>query len=684
MIEPKNTMYKTSLSLIIVAAFGLSASIAQASIPTPRLKPAPSAIAIAASQPISSEDRLFRSAFKAAKKGRWAEVASTKGKLANPVAKDLLTWMEVTRKPGLSMEKYTYATTNLSDWPRMVSVRSKAEAKLFDNISDARDTINWFGGQDPVSGEGRAALARAYYTIGNDGLGDMWLKKAWREARLTRDRQKRIYAGYKNKLTPDDHAARADYLMWLGRAHHTNAQALLPLMNKDERAVMNARLRLSGNRPGITAAIEDIPAHMQRDTGFLYERAKWRRRKKSKDYALPVYKQINAPARSEAGKKRVWRERKIMAYWLIEDGRFAEAYEMTQHHGMTRGSGFAAAEFLAGWLALKLNKPDVALKHFETLKGGVSTPVSLSRASYWMGRAQEAMNDGSSVISYADASQFKNTFYGFLAGQRLSGGGHNINLPLESDAQHLSAEFESDRRIQALRLLGEAGEEHYFNVFAFHMDDELATQEHLTLLASLAKQYGYMKPSLRAAKQASRFQTMLTESGYPMPDAITTLGSEFNTPFVLAIARQESEFNYRAVSHARAYGMMQMINATAKRTARKHRVPYNRSRMTRDINYSAKLGALHLHDLLDQFDGSYIMAAAAYNAGPSRVNKWNRVYGDPRKGEIDPVDWLESIPFSETRNYVQRVMENLQVYRARMNGNMAANQVHNDITNGAF
>lgn len=169
-----------------------------------------------------------------------------------------------------------------------------------------------------------------------------------------------------------------------------------------------------------------------------------------------------------------------------------------------------------------------------------------------------------------------------------------------------------------------------------------------------------------------------------MPNAIMSLPSNFDKAFVLAIARQESEFNHTAVSHARAYGLMQMINATAKATARKHRIPYNRARMTQDINYSAQLGALHLHDLLRDYDGSYIMAAVAYNAGPRRVKQWNARYGDPRKGEIDPIDWLESIPFSETRNYVQRVMENMQVYRARMNGNTAENRVHRDITVGAF
>ena len=193
-----------------------------------------------------------------------------------------------------------------------------------------------------------------------------------------------------------------------------------------------------------------------------------------------------------------------------------------------------------------------------------------------------------------------------------------------------------------------------------------------------------MRPSLRAAKQAGRFQAMLTDSGYPTVAAIDALPNNFNIPFVYAIARQESEFEPNVTSHANAHGMMQMINSTAKATARKHRIPYSKSRLNADADYSAKLGAHHLHDLLEMWDGSYILAAVSYNAGPHRAKSWIKTYGDPRSGEIDPIDWVEKIPFSETRNYVQRVMENLQVYRARLNNNQAPNQLEQDLRFGAY
>lgn len=667
---------------LIVAFMGLTPAIVEANVPSPRLKP----MAPNTSNFLNPQDaRLFRAALGASKDRDWSRVRRLESQITDKTAKDILKWIAASKNPKSSFSEINYVAHTLSDWPRMTGIKSTGETMIFETRQSPQKTFDWFKGQDPVSGEGRAALARAFFRSGNEAEGRKWLQKAWRESKLTRDRQRALYREFQSRLTQEDHIARADHLIWLGRSHFGKVQGLLPLMPQAERNLMDARMRVASNRSGMDAAIKRVPPRLQNDPGLLFERARWRRRKQTKTYALPMYLQIASPAISESGKKRTWREKKIMAYWAIEKKRYRDAYRLTQNLGLTRGAAFAESEFLAGWLALtKLNQPQKAQEHFQRLKSGVSFPVSLSRASYWLGRSHDAMNSVQSNVHYADAAKFSNTFYGFLAGERLGSQGRIVTLPYESNPTHLMGQFEADPRVRAMHLLGEAQEERYFTQFAFHLDDVLATPEHLTLLAGLSKKYGYMKPSLRAAKQASRFQGMLTESGYPMPPAIMSLPSHFDKAFVLAIARQESEFNHRAVSHARAYGLMQMINATARSTARKHRIPYNRSRMTRDIDYSARLGALHLHDLLRDYDGSYIMAAVAYNAGPRRVRQWTQTYGDPRKGQIDPVDWLESIPFSETRNYVQRVMENTQVYRARMNGNTAANRVYRDITVGAF
>lgn len=670
------------ISVALLAILCLISGQSWADVPTPRLKPdAPMLTTLV----LDSDTKTFKSGVNAAKKRQWGSMESYRKRLKDPVAQDVLIWIRAMKDANVSMEDLTYVVDNLSDWPRMVGIQAKAEGKMFNKPIGTSRTLSWFATRDPISGEGRAALADAYYASGDTVSGDRWLKLAWREAKLSRDGQKRIYGKHKKRLSADDHAARAEYLIWEGTAHFSKIQGLLSVMAPDQRALMDARMRVLRNASGMDAAIKRVPSNLSNNTGLLYSRAKWRRKKKTKEYALPVYLQMIDPPVTEKGKERVWRERKIMAYWAIEEKRYSDAYRLTRNHGMDRGSEFASAEFLGGWLALtKLGKADLAQQHFQTLRDGVTFPVSLSRASYWLGRAHEAAGSLEAQAHYADAARFPNAYYGFLAADRLSPNYSTINLPPEITTPLAQSPLSQDNRIKAMTLLGQIGEEHYYTLFSFHLDDVLTSLDDLSLIAKLGAQFGYMRPSVRAAKQASRFQSMLTETGYPVPAAITNLPEKFDKAFVAAIARQESEFNVSAVSSARAYGMMQMINSTASATARKHRVPYSKSRMTRDIDYSANLGALHLHDLLREFDGSYILAAAAYNAGSSRAKQWMRAYGDPRTGEIDPVDWIESVPFSETRNYIQRVLENLQIYRARMNNNSTQNKILNDIKDGAF
>ena len=657
-------------------------TIAEAMVPTPRVKPpAPNA-----SQYLSEKDsQRFRKGLRAAQKRQWSGLDQQIKKLDDPTAKDVLRWVRAARNPNVSFKDISYVVQDLPNWPRMTSIQAKAEGIMFDEPISARKTLEWFQGKEPISGEGRAALARAHFRQGNKDSGDLWLKSAWRDSKLTRRRQQAIFKEYRGKLTKEDHAVRADHLIWQGRRHHAKAEALLPHMGKKQRALMNARIRTASNRSGMDAAIKSVSQDLRSDAGLLYERAKWRRRKKTKTYALPVYLQITNPPLNSNGREVLWKEQRIMLRWAIQEEKYQEAYQLAINHGLSRGAGFAEAEFTAGWLALtKLGQPGKAAQHFETLKNGVSLSVSLSRAAYWQARAAEALGDGNSSAYYVEASAYTNTYYGQLAADKVGGRLSQLTLPIEADTTAIRATFESDPRTRAMHLLAEAGEERYFSNFAFHLDDEFDDTRELTLLSQLAKDYGYMRPSLRAAKQAARLQAMLTESGYPLIEEIESLPANFDIPFVYAVARQESEFEFNVVSSAKAYGMMQMIDSTAKYTARKHRIPYSRSKLTADRDYSAKLGAHHLHDLLDMFDGSYILSAAAYNAGPHRSKTWIKAYGDPRTGEIDPIDWVESIPFSETRNYVQRVMENMQVYRARRNGNQSDNQIYQDLTQGAF
>ncbi|HFB55313.1 MAG TPA: lytic transglycosylase domain-containing protein, partial [Hellea balneolensis] len=644
------------MNILVKVCFSLSCALLTAQFtahpaainaPTPHLKPAAPHTSILLSQ---RDQANFRKGIRAADTDKWPEVRQHIRRIQNPIAKKILKWRIAVDDPYVSLNELSEVVHQQGDWPSMTRIRAKAEALLFDRPLSASQTINWFGTSDPVSGEGRGALARAYYKRGEMSTGDTWLRLAWRESRLSRDRQKRLFKQYGKRLTREDHAARADHLIWQGRHYYGSASGLLSLMGKSDRALMDARMRVAANRSGMDAAIKAVPASRRTDAGLLFERAHWRRKRRTEKYALPVYLDIKTPPVSEKGRKRVWRDKKYMASWALKNKRYQDAYDLCLHHGFERGLEFAEAEFMAGWIALtKLNRPRVAAGHFKKLKEGVSRPVSKGRASYWQGRAAEEMNDPMANVYYAESARYPNVYYSLLASEKLDPDQAMITLPQEVDAQFIAAQFEMKEQVQALRMLGEIQNERMLNRFSFHLDDILTDTKELSLLAALAKDFGYMKPSVRAAKQAARLDTMLTESGYPKPEIITNLPNYFDIPFVLAIARQESEFNTKAASGARAYGMMQMINATARSTARSAKLPYRKSWLTGDPEYATKLGSRHLNDLLRKFDGSYIMAAAAYNAGPHRVRQWNKTYGDPRKGEIDPIDWVESIPFSETR-----------------------------------
>lgn len=672
-----------AFAAVITALFILLLPLSSfASVPSPRIKPTPPPMSAYMSE---SDARIFRKGLSAANDSRWSEVERAAARINDPVGKDILRWIQATNDRNVPINTLEYVHKSLSDWPRMVRVSAEAERRMFDESWTSKRVFAWFTGRtEPVSGEGRAALARAYYAKGDTENGDKYLRLAWNESRLTRDGQRTLFRLYKNRLTKEDHAARADHLIWSGYRHYDKARALLQHMGKTDRALMRARMTLNRNSSGMDAALKAVPDSSLSDPGLVYERARWRRRKKSKEYALPVYLSARTAPTSDLGKRAMWREKKIMAYWAISEQSYKEAYQISLHHGFTRGTEFAEAEFLAGWLALTgMNEPDRALRHFIRLRDGVGSPISLARAHYWVGRAHEAAGDGQENQHYRLAAQYPNTYYGMLAGLEVDGTAHQVVLPPEFIADQDKVEFDADNRVRALHLLGEAGEQRYFSQLSYHLDDEVDSLSKLSLLSELAKDYGFMRPSLRAAKQAGRFQGMLTESGYPTVSAIDALPKrKFEEPFVYAIARQESEFATNAVSSAKAYGMMQMINSTAKATARKHRINYDLNRLATDGDYAANMGALHLNDLLDQWDGSYILAAVSYNAGPHRAKKWIKDYGDPRRGDVDAIDWVEKIPFSETRNYVMRVMENMQVYRARLNNNSAPNRLEQDLRLG--
>lgn len=630
---------------------------------------------------------LFRDALSAGKRSDWEDLERLYPRATNPVIADFILW----RLGTGARDKAGFDTLNLAlgrvgDWPRSGRIRSAAEAAMKDSTLSSSQKIEWFVQYgDAVSGEGMAAHALALSDMGRLDEAINLATTAWRGATFSSETESQLLSRFGGQITTGDHEARANFLLWGGRNYSGTASRLRLKVSSDYRKVMDARLALIAYRgSGVDSKVSAVPSHLQSDPGLLHDRARWRRRRAGNQAgATSLLVQINGDDVPINGKDNLWDERHIAARVALKASDFDTAYRLTAPHGMTSGADFAEAEWLAGWIALRhLNDAERAVRHFERLGGGVSTPISLSRAHYWRGRAlTELGNQAEAEAAYREAAKHNYAYYGQLASEQIND--VLLELPItEVPTEADRAAFKSRPVIQVLRLLGEANEKSLFRQFAYGIDDQLETPVEQILLSEIGLEYQYPDVGVRGGKAGLGRGIIAPEAAYPIISYPLQRDVQVENALVLALSRQESELNPRAISHADARGLMQMLPSTARLQARREGLPYRASWLTDDPAYNMTLGASHLDDLLDQFNGSYAMTAAAYNAGASRPKKWIVEYGDPRKNDIDPIDWVEFIPFSETRNYVQRVLENVQVYRHRLSGQATPIQIGFDLRRG--
>lgn len=335
------------------------------------------------------------------------------------------------------------------------------------------------------------------------------------------------------------------------------------------------------------------------------------------------------------------------------------------------------AEWLSGWIALQfLKDSEVALNHFNRIRQKVKYPISLARASYWIGRASSLKGDkAAAVAAYRDAARHGTTYYGQLAAAE---NGIPVTLANRTPAPNPSdtAKFNDDERVRIVRMLKQV---RAFGVIR-HFTDKLIRETNdpvrQVLVARLAQDIDRRDHAVRVGRRAYRFNLPMPEIAYPI---LTMSKSTPSLALSHAIIRQESNFDTSAISPAGARGLMQLMPRTAKDVARKLKVRYSLRRLTDSPSYNIRLGRAYLARLLSRFDGSYVLAIAAYNAGPGAAKRWVRENGDPREADVDVIDWIESIPYRETRNYVQRVMENIQVYRIRLGEAQLAEGIVRDL-----
>ncbi len=585
-------------------------------------------------------------------------------RFADPVERALLEAMAV-RFNAVSSERIRAFLAAQPDWPGRAMLERRLEERLLWERAAPAEVRAFFQWREPQTGAGRVALALALAGI-DRGRGAGLARAAWLTEPLSDGIEERILAVYGEEIGRREHHLRSEMLIFRG----SSGSALRAAARAGDDYTLLAKARIAAGRGGgkaVEKALGAVPSSLRAEPAYRFARAQFLRRKGEHEAAAKEL--VPAKADPSVG-DGWWQERRYLARELLDEGKPQLAYDLLKGHTAQSAANLVEAEFFSGWVALQfLNRAGDAARHFAAADLAASTPISTARVDYWLGRAAEAddrMPDA--LAAYAKAADAGITYYGQLARGRLGLPETAIRAARQLDGPELAA-FSARRPIQALHRLRAAGAEDSLDMLYRDLAQGLETEEELAALATIARRQQDAKVTLAIGKIATQRGFALDEAAFPtfgVPEV--PVAGAVDPAMVFAIARQESAFAIDAQSHAGARGLMQLMPATAAATARQLGVKFELDRLTRDGTYNATIGAAHLADLMRDWRGNYVLTFASYNAGPGNVRKWVKLYGDPRDGKVDPVDWIERIPFGETRNYVQRVMENLKVYRHRLHG----------------
>jgi soluble lytic murein transglycosylase len=612
-------------------------------------------------QTLSAADlQAMRSALAAAQSGDFGRAYADAVAITDPLPLKMLRWMDYARPgaPGRFPDIAEFIEKN-PDWPDQKALRKHAEEALAGE-SDAV-AAEWLKRYPPIGAAGRIREAEILLSSGDLASGTEALRAAWITADFGPLDEKNFLARHSDAIRPEDHAGRVDRLLWDG--HTEAARRMLALLQPDHRALADARLALGTQTSNAEALVARVPPRLRSDPGLVFEQLRFRRKKDMTDAAVQI---LLAQAGDLVRPAAWWTERQTIARRVLAGGNPELAYRIIAQHGLVEGNAFSEAQFLLGYIALRyMKQPALAFDHFSRFLTRVSTPYAKARAGYWGGRAAEAQAKTELAAKwYSAGADHMATFYGQLAAHQL---GHDapprpVPEPVPDAAEF--ARFNDSEAVRAARIFFELGDRDHGKAFLLYTADNAKTPAMFAMLATLAETSGRIDLAIAVAKRAIEAGTPLMVHGYP----VITIpgGGTAEHSLLFAITRQESAFERDAVSRAGARGLMQLMPATASFIANKMQLPFSADRLTDDGIYNVLLGRAYLETLIDDFGGSYALAIAAYNAGPRRVRQWLRDYGDPRSGDIDMVDWIEMIPINETRNYVQRVLENLQIYRGQV------------------
>ncbi|MFA5040654.1 MAG: lytic transglycosylase domain-containing protein [Bdellovibrionales bacterium] len=628
---------------------------------------------VAPSYAAGNNDAYYKHALAAidANKPDLAETLAARG--SDPILNKVL------RGYAMALPRNNYTFNQLSsfiasnpNWPGLKGIQISAEQKIPDEVSPSQ-IIAWFSQRPPVTLSGFYRYVDALDQSGFADNAQKAVRARWIEGDFTSSEQTAFYARFGSILSEADTWARVDRLLW--KNEKNLARRLFPYLNEPHKTLAEVRLDLAGRRYLSQEALSRVPSDAENDPGLMYQQLRLYVKNDENDDAYEIL--LNAPV--DLGNPEMWWEqRHIMVRRAIEDRDYSLAYRLASRHGQTNPSTLVQAEFLGGWLALRfLDKPSDALRHFQNLYDHASTPISRARGSYWMGRAYEALNQRTEAEqAYSNAAAFSTTYYGQLAIIRLQAEPVLVARADPPPPEVFRSSFFAQDYVRAIERLASIGAERRAASFFRAALENTSKREDFILLTEVAFRIFRPDLSIQAVKAANQKNILVQNGGFPL--ITMQVPSPPEPALTHALIRQESMFNPDAESAAGACGLMQLMPRTAKEISRKIGVRFKEWHL-KDPSYNLQLGTAFATRQIGRFDGSYVLALAGYNAGPARVREWIEQFGDPRSEETDPIDWIELIPIQETRNYVQRIIESLQVYRSKLAGGRSPLLIINDL-----
>ena len=607
-----------------------------------------------------------RQAIEFMEKSNWKDALKVAKKARAKSIYDFIEWRHLlTTGNRASFNDYKNFIERVKTYPRLDRIKYLAEHKLSTKNQSPKQIIQWFDKKNPLSGFGEMILGESLIKTGNETNGIKLIKKGFVTADLTKNDLINFRKKFKKYLSNEDYIRRADYLAWENK--HWDLKRMLRYLPKDYQLLYTARQILMSNSYGVDTAISKVPDKFKNDAGLNYNRLKWRIKRGRLDSSLDILFNIKNTKEYMVRPDKWWDERSKIARNLIYKKRYEEAYKVTSRNALSNGPELAEAEWLSGWIALSfLSDPILAKNHFIKFYENVTYPISLSRGAYWLGRTYEKLNDKeNSKKWYVIGSKYLTTYYGQLSHMKVKPRERFELSDLMQIDKNYAESFYKNKIVATVHLLDELNKDKYTKHILRYLANENIEKGSEVLAAKLATDIGRFDFAIQVSKIASYQKRFHNKYNYPIISTPTKVGGRKipETALILSIIRQESEFDTSANSRVGAQGLMQLMPYTAKTVAKQAKLTYSKSKLTKSPEYNINLGSYYIAGLILEYDGSYPFSMAAYNAGPKRVKYWKKINKNPQKNQIDYIDWIELIPFKETRNYVQRVLENYNVYR---------------------